>query len=142
MDHTHFCTDHLATPIFFFEIYGLTRSRKCFFYFYAILQPHHSNFQKHRSTNKVFIIQQPHYKYCIFNHLTKCIGADQAFFSVTPNALERVGPFFLSHHLILLPSLSSGRAMSYPLASPNVLKLFSLTKLQYTHCVTSLKSSQ
>jgi hypothetical protein len=51
--------------------------------------------------------------------------------------LERVGPFFLSHqmnwsgsglfflshHLILLPSLSSGRTMTYPLASPNVLKI-------------------
>ncbi len=30
--------------------------RKCFFYFYAILQPHHYDFQKHCNANNEFIV--------------------------------------------------------------------------------------
>ena len=103
--------------ILFFNFKASPGFGNVFFYFYAILSP---DFQIQCHTNKVFLSK---------SH-TKSISYQMT----SPNALKRVGRiFFLSHHILLYSEASSsGRGFN----------LFSLTKLQHTHCLTSLKSSK
>ena len=111
MDHTHFCTDHLATLKYFFLKFMASPGLGNVFSIST---------RSSSLTIPIFKSIAAPIRFLSSNSLTISI----AYSITSPNALERFGPFFCHTILFYSQACSSGRAMTYPLASPNVLNFF------------------